>query len=122
MMKKSEKINKTQETQIFAIYYLSDSGLDNSNIAKKIGVSVKEVNNILSERETKKTSAIKTTSSKVNSKNLMITETAGKRTKNVSIMTKAASEINDSYKQSMPRDTLSRTTKNAIYRPNQNKK
>ena len=49
----------------------------------------------------------------------MITETAGKGNNSVAIMTKAASEVNDSYKQNMDRNVCSRTAKNAIYRPNQ---
>ena len=119
-MKKSNKTKiELDETQIFAIYYLADSGLTPTNIAKKLSVPLKNVKDSLANREKSQSEAIQTTSSKVNSKNLMITETAGKGNNSVAIMTKAASEVNDSYKQNMDRNVCSRTAKNAIYRPNQ---
>ena len=108
--------------QKYSVYYLSDSGSTPAKIAKELGLTTKEVKDILSSRNTEKTnSKIKTTSAPVNSKDLMITETSVKGNKTVSIMTKAASEVNDAFRQNMPSDVSSRTTRNAIYRPNQNK-
>jgi len=120
-MNKSEKNQEVNETQIFAIYHLADTGLSAADIGKKIKISTKEVRDVLSKRDSERSDAIKTTSSKVNSKDLMITQTAAKGINNVAIMTKAASEINDAHRQTMERDNTSRTARNAIYRPNNNK-
>lgn len=107
-----------EKTKQYAIYHLIDSDVAPKDVAKELGLTVKEVKDIVKKREdeTKKTNKIKTTTSKVNSKNLMIRETAGKGTKSVAIMTKAASEINDQFKKSLDQIT-SRTAKNAIHRP-----
>jgi|LakMenE01Jun11ns_1017448.scaffolds.fasta_scaffold9864923_2 hypothetical protein len=121
IMNKSEKNQEVNETQIFAIYHLADTGLSAADIGKKIKISTKEVRDVLSKRDSERSDAIKTTSSKVNSKDLMITQTAAKGINNVAIMTKAASEINDAHRQTMETDSTSRTTRNAIYRPNNNK-
>lgn len=102
----------------YAVYYLTDSGMDPSKIAKELKLKVKDIKDILKNRELKNQSNnIKTKSSKVNSKNLMINETSGKGTKSVAIMTKAASEVNDEFKKNID-STQSRTAKNAIFRPN----
>jgi hypothetical protein len=101
----------------YSIYYLSDSGESPAKIAKTLGLKVKDVKDILSERN-KENKSIKTTSAPTNSKNLMITETSVKGTKNVAIMTKAASEVNDEFRKSLNHDVVSRTSRNAIYRPN----
>lgn len=112
-------INKTET---YAVYHLADSGVQPKDIAKELGITTKQVKDILKAKmDTEKPkNNIKTTSSKVNSKDLMIRETSAKGTKSVAIMTKAASEINDQFRQSL--DTLtSRTAKNAIHKPNKNK-
>ncbi len=110
-----KQISKQKEC---AVYYLSDNGESNANIAKILGIKAKEIKDILANRN-KQSPAIKTTSAPTNSKNLMITETSVKGTKNVAIMTKAASEVNDSFRQNLDKNTVvSRTSRNAIYRPN----
>lgn len=103
----------------YAVYYLSDSGMDPAKIAKELKLKVKDVRDIINNKQNdnNSTNNIKTTSSKVTSKNLMITETAAKGTKSVAIMTKAASEVNDEFKKKMS-STQSRTAKNAIFKPN----
>lgn len=102
----------------YATYYLSDLGMDTAKIAKELKIKAKDVRDVLENRQKDNSvNSIKTTSSKVNSKNLMITETAAKGTKSVAIMTKAASEINDEFKKKMD-STQSRTAKNAIFKPN----
>jgi DNA-binding transcriptional MerR regulator len=102
----------------YATYYLFDSGVGPAKIAKELNIKLKDVRDILENRQKDNSSkSIKTTSSKVNSKNLMITETAAKGTKSVAIMTKAASEVNDEFKKKMD-STQSRTAKNAIFKPN----
>lgn len=107
---------KKDTQKIYSVYYLADSGYTESKISKELDIKVKEVKDILAERNKIPKNKIKTTSAPVNSKNLMITETSVKGTKNVAIMTKAASELNDAYKKSL-NETISRTSRNAIYRP-----
>lgn len=107
-------------TTKYAILYLNSTGTAPAKIAKELGVSAKVVKEILKNNQIPKeepTSKIKTTSAPVNSKNLMIRETAVKGTKSVAIMTKAASEVNDDFKKQIPKQPTSRTTKNAIYHP-----
>lgn len=111
---------KTDNQKLYAIYYLSDTGLTPAKISKELSLSTKEVKDILSERNPPKKDTIRTTSSPVNSKNLMITETSVKGNKTVAIMTKEASEVNDEFKKKIP-STQSRTAKNAIFRPIKNK-
>ena len=60
---------------------------------------------------------IKTKSSKITSKDLMISKTSVKGNKSVSIMTKEASQVNDEFKKNL-QSTVSRTAKNSIHRPN----
>jgi hypothetical protein len=111
----SRQIAKQKE---YSIYYLSDSGESTSNIAKTLGLKAKEIKDILLNRN-KENKTIKTTSAPTNSKALMITETSVKGTKNVAIMTKAASEVNDAFRQKLDKNNvISRTSRNAIYRPN----
>lgn len=114
---------KSENQKKYSVYYLSDSGSTPAQIAKELGMTSKEVKSILSNRLIDKNNKdpIKTTSSPVNSKNLMITETSVKGTKNVAIMTKEASEVNDSFKKNMQKNIQSRIVKNAIFKPNNNK-
>ena len=97
----------------YAVLYLIDKNIEDKKIAKELGVPVKTVRQISSEAKNN----IKTTTTKLSSKNLMINQTAGKSTKNVSIMTKAASEVNDTLKKSYPSQDSTRTTRESIYRP-----
>lgn len=111
-MKKNEKTVNT-----YAVYYLSDKNKSVKEISEELGLTSKVVDDILSSRETEKNASINTTSSKVTSKDLMIRETSNKKTKSVAIMTKSASEVNDSFRQKINSAT-SRTSRNAIHRPN----
>lgn len=106
-----------EQNKTYAVYYLLDLGDDAETISKKLSIKLKEVKSIIKNRSEQSNDNIQTTSSKVNSKNLMIMETAGKGTKSVAIMTKAASEINDDFRKNST-DTNSRIAKDSIYRPN----
>ena len=111
-MKKNEKtINN------YAVYYLSDKNKSIKEISEELGLTSKMVSDIISSRGVEKNSEINTTSSKVTSKDLMIRETSNKKTKSVAIMTKSASEVNDSFRQKINNAT-SRTSRDAIHRPN----
>lgn len=108
-------MTKTQEKNRvkFSILYLHNEGKTVQNISKILGVELEQIEEMVSQP---KENSIKTTTSKVNSKDLMITATAGKGTKNVAIMTKAASEVNDSYKK-QSKNTQSRVSQGAIFKP-----
>lgn len=105
----------------YAALYLHSQDKTHTEIATELNISAKEAKSLVSTETTKKSkdskTAIKTTSAPVNSKNLMITQTEGKKIKSVAIMTKAASEVNDEFKKSLG-PTVSRTGKDAIFRPN----
>jgi len=112
-MKKIATISDT-----YAVYHLADSGKDAKEIAKELGIGIKIVRDIISSRPEQLNNKIPTTSSKTTNKNLMIRETSVKKNNSVAIMTKEASEINDAFKKNLDQHMQSRTSKNAIYRPN----
>jgi hypothetical protein len=98
----------------YAILYLINQGIEQKEIAKELGIKITEVKKHMPKPSKDNQNNIKTTSSKTNSKDLMIMETSVKRINNVSIMTKSASEVNDALKKSMPQP-LSTKTKNFIF-------
>jgi hypothetical protein len=109
------KINKMQK---YSVLWLHSQGLDIDSILSETKVSKKQIENIINEhQEIINKPGIQTKTSQVNgsrSKNLMITETSSK-TRNVSIMTKEASQLNDELKKknhSIPKN------QQGIYRPN----
>lgn len=102
----------------YAILYLFGIGKSDEQISKELKIDIADV-----KKTTKQSSnnpKIKTTSSKINSKDLMITQTSNKKINSVAVMTKAASEVNDDFKKKIP-STVSRTGKVSIYRPNKSK-
>lgn len=117
-MNKKTKDNTTK----YAVLYLESQGKDADEIAAELGITSREVKSLIKPNKPKKdktqsSDAIKTTSAPVNSKNLMITQTEAKKNRSVAIMTKAASEVNDEFKKTLG-PTVSRTGKDAIFRPN----
>jgi len=105
-------------SDIYAIYYMVDNNFDPKSISKELDIGIKLVKDTINNRPKPKNDAVKTTSSKITSKDMMIRETSSKRNRSVAIMTKEASEINDTFKKNLDNHLSSRTTKNAIYRPN----
>jgi len=85
--------------QKYAIHWLKSEGWENDKIATEVDLTEKQVNNILKSSKTND-NAIKTKTEVMGSKtkNLMITETVN-RQKNVAIMTKEASMVNDELKK-----------------------
>lgn len=109
------KLNKIQK---YAILWLHSQGLDNDSISNETKLGKVQIKNTIMEQESETTQAkgIKTKTSPVGnskSKNLMITETSN-RNKNVSIMTKEASQLNDDLKKNMNSTPKSQK---GIYRP-----
>jgi orotate phosphoribosyltransferase-like protein len=95
----------------YAIYHLSDNGKTPQEIAKELKTTTKKVNSILSNRPTPEPKTIKP-------KDLFINETSVKKTKNVSIMTPAASMMTDQLKNNLtnsPKDARMDST--TIFRP-----
>jgi hypothetical protein len=109
------KITKVHE---YAIYYLYHTlKMETKMIAKEIGLTLKQVEKCLSLDNTKKKASIPTATSSAENRDesLLINKTLGNRS-GVSIMTAAASSKADELnKQSQP--IISRTAKNAIFRP-----
>jgi len=101
-----------EKTTEYAIYYLSDNGNSPTKIAKELNLKLKEVKEFLSNR-----TPLEENKKRLSSKDLMISETSVKGNKSVSIMTKSASELNDSLRSKLS-SSESRTSRDAIYRPN----
>lgn len=113
---------KTSKVQNYAIQFLLSQNKSIEEIALELNISEKQVSNVIEKNYPSSTdeSSIKTSTSKAGkskSKDLMITETAGKGTKNVAIMTKEASELNDHLRNKAPAKQP-RNFDKAIFRPN----
>lgn len=108
------RINKMQK---YAILWLNSQGLDPEAIANETKLGVTQINNTINSATDKPSNkGVQTKTSPVNgsrSKNLMITQSSNK-TRNVSIMTKEASQLNDDLKKNV--STPNKIQK-GIYRP-----
>lgn len=108
------KINKIQK---YAILWLNSKGYDIDSIVSETKLSKAQITNTITEQDNKTIEkGLKTKTAPVNgsrSKNLMITESSNK-TRNVAIMTKEASQLNDDLKKNI--SPTSKTQK-GIYRP-----
>lgn len=110
------KINKIQK---YAILWLNSQNYTVADISKELTLTEKQIRSVVQSTE-QTDSTIPTAKSPVSSsrsQNLMIRETAGKRTKSVAIMTQEASMINDDYKNKIS-DNQKKNTDKYIYRPN----
>ncbi len=114
-------MSNIKKNQTYSILWLNSQGWDNEKIMQELTVSNDQIKKTLEKYEiinqdSKKN--IKTTSSVSRSKNLMITETSGKRQKTIAIMTKEASELNDELKKTnvLPNLNKQKIEKN-IFRP-----
>lgn len=116
---------RLNKTQTYAILWLNSIGKEPKDISKELDIQENQIINTITKntQETKQENKIPTASSpvsnKYNSKDLMITDTASK-TRKVAIMTKEASEINDSFKKNATNPPSTKAQKN-IYRPLDNK-
>lgn len=99
---------RTSKVETYAVQWLAYKGHDVASISKELKIPEKTVLSILEKNEnTNNSNKIKTASSKVTGtgQNLMINETAVKKTKSVSVMTEAASQRNDEVIKNMPPQT-----------------
>lgn len=88
------KLNKANN---YAVQWLYGQGKTNEQIAGELGISEKQVANITSKIQ--KPVEESSTVTQPDPKSLMITQTSGKGTNTVAIMTKQASELSDALKK-----------------------
>jgi hypothetical protein len=112
------KLKKNKATE-YAVKYLFDiKKVDIKNIAIELKLSENEVEKILGNNSIESEALKTSVKAPSKSKNLMISHTSTKKTNSVSIMTEAASQLNDDLKKKL-NNSASRNTKNCIFRPNQ---
>jgi len=99
------------ETIKYAVYFLHEANHSIENISSLLRITKKRIQNILKHKEEKK--------DKTPAKNsMMINETAGKKSKNVMIMTKDASMSHEQKTKQLTRETRQDTlSKNSIHKP-----
>lgn len=105
-----KKLNKNQE---YAVLWLKHQDKNAAEIAEELDISLDRVEAAIRQNS----EPVKATKkSKSKSKDLMITETSTKKTKNVAIMTGEASALNDELKKKFKGNT--KDNKDYIFRPN----
>jgi hypothetical protein len=112
---------RLKNVEIYAINWLNSKNISPEEIAQELKIKVDQVVKVLEKngvsKKTETEDSIKTASGPAvsKSKNLMITKTSAKNNNTVAIMTKEASEYNDSirHKSENPR------TKNSIFKTNE---
>lgn len=94
---------KLNKTQTYAILWLNQTGKTIDEISSELDITAKQVSSTLEKNSNAGANAnIPLAKSKAgNIPNLMINETAAKRNKGVSIMTKEASEVHDAARSKM---------------------
>lgn len=112
-------MSRINRTQTYAALWLNSQGWSITKIANELELSDKQIQNAIDKfNQQKGSKSIKTVSTPVAqspSKNLMIRETANKKT-HVAIMTKESSMINDELKKKNSNGPIRNNT--GIYRPN----
>lgn len=110
------KLNRTQK---YAILWLHSQSKNTLEISEELKLSEKQILGVTDQFINDKNSipTTKSSASASRSKNLMITETSGKKNKSVAIMTREASMLNDEYKNKILPGQQKNTDK-YIYRPN----
>jgi hypothetical protein len=99
------KLSKTKE---YAIRYLSDNmGLNAQQISKELKLSIEDIEKILP--------PMKESLKEDKTKDLRISQTAVKKINSVSIMTEAASQVNDEMIKNM--NTSGRNLNSVIFKP-----
>lgn len=117
MQKERFKMARLSKTQIYAIRWLDSQQKSASEIAEELNLKEDQISKTIEKYSIskKETNSIKDAKSPVSrSQNLMIRETSAKKTNNVAIMTKEASELNDHLKN---QPTAHPVTEKAIFRP-----
>lgn len=97
----------------YATLWLYSQGKSSKDISEELGMSIESVDKIIEEAPPKPN--VENTVP-INSKNLMITHTSGKKNNTVAIMTKEASELNDAKAKKIPERPITK----GIFRPKSN--
>lgn len=109
-------MSKLNKTQLYAIRWLSSQGKSNETIAAELEINLEQVTKTIEKYGSAvKESEVPTKHSPAKISN-MITETSGKKTKNVAIMTREASEQHDA----MRHKTQQTNNEKSIFRPKNN--
>lgn len=117
---------RLSNVQIYAIRWLHSQNTPLDKIVSELDLTEKQILNTLEKfAETKtevtkqeiKTASEPVSASSVTPKNLMITQTSGKQTQSVAIMTQAASQLADEMKKNMAPHHVP-DEKRGIFRPN----
>lgn len=113
-------MSRLKKVEKYAIQWLSSQGHEILDIANELNLPEETVKNCVEKyKQTNTDNNIKTSSSTVGgakNKNLMITETFGKKNKGVTIMTPEASSVGDESRKSSPQQKSHRD-KSAIFNP-----
>lgn len=111
-------MSRLNKIQVYAIKWLHSQNKNATEIANELGLKEEDVvKNIEKFGTVQENTTIKTAKSSSKSKNLMINETSAKKNNHVSIMTKEASEYNDSVRA---KNQTNPNTQKAIFRPKDN--
>lgn len=102
----------------YAINWLVSQHKNVDNICNELNLTKKQVTSYIEKHNltNSKPLAIKSESTRLKSKELMIRHTSNKKANNVAIMTKEASEINDEFKKQ--NNVKSNRNANCIFKPN----
>jgi len=109
-------MSRLNKTQIYAIRWLHSQNMQSDKIASELDLNIEQVTKTIEKYGSDNTDnsiKSKSTPAKINN---MITETSGKKTNSVAIMTKEASEMHDASR-SKTRPTIN---ERAIFRPKNN--
>jgi len=87
-------MSKLSKSNFYAIQWLNSQGKTSEDIAKELKLSISQV-----EKNIVQTPQEITSPKKITPKNLMVTQTSGKGTNTVAIMTKEASQLVDELKK-----------------------
>jgi hypothetical protein len=104
----------TSNSKKYAALWLNSQGKSPKEIAEELSMADESVEKILAEAPPPPQND--TAVVPINSKNLMITHTSGKKSNTVAIMTREASELNDAKKKKIPDKPITK----GIYRPKSN--
>lgn len=102
----------------YAINWLYTNGSSIDQISEELNITTDTVKNYIEKNNIQNQNKLATKSSRVkSSKDLMITQTQNKKTNNVAIMTKEASEFNDHAKKKLHNSPSSKK-QGYIFKPN----
>lgn len=102
----------------YAINWLVSQNKTIEEISEELDLTVKQVKSYVEKHNLANTKplAVKSESTRIKSKELMIRHTSNKKINNVAIMTKEASEINDEFKKQI--NTGPTRNADCIFKPN----